>query len=334
MSASRESDFDVTGTVQVSRPNEVCNAVREIFEIIYPGADFTPVSAAFTDFRRLFEGEFPGYRGCDTVYHDMQHSLDVTLAMARLLAGYEQSVPEEERLGQEYGTMGIVAALFHDAGYILRDDESDDINGAEFTTSHVSRGCEFVRSYMPEIGLGEHVETINDVIHFTGYERDLSSIATDVPKVRTLGRLLGTADLVAQMSDRCYLEKCRDRLYTEFVLGGLAVHRERGGETQVQYQSGEDLLKQTPEFYQTISRQRLDGEFKSAYRYFERWFDGKNPYLSSIRKNLEYLEEILRDGDWSRLRRTPPVFTSEEDTLETTQELVAQRLDDIASGGE
>ena len=42
------------------------------------------------------------------------------------------------------------------------------------------------------------------------------------PRDRKLGHLLGTADLIAQMADRCYLEKCRDRLYPEFVLGGIA----------------------------------------------------------------------------------------------------------------
>ena len=43
------------------------------------------------------------------------------------------------------------------------------------------------------------------------------------PRDIKLGHLLGTADMIAQMADRCYLEKCRDRLYPEFVLGGVAV---------------------------------------------------------------------------------------------------------------
>ena len=43
----------------------------------------------------------------------------------------------------------------------------------------------------------------------------------------TVGHLLGTADMIAQMADRCYLEKCRDRLYAEFVLGGVALPLQR-----------------------------------------------------------------------------------------------------------
>jgi hypothetical protein len=51
-----------------------------------------PVERAFADFDALFAGRMPGFSGVDTVYHDRQHTLDVTLAMARLLAGYERQV--------------------------------------------------------------------------------------------------------------------------------------------------------------------------------------------------------------------------------------------------
>ena len=43
-----------------------------------------------------------------------------------------------------------------------------------------------------------------------------------------VGHLLGTADMIAQIADRCYLEKCRDRLYAEFVLGGRRAALQRG----------------------------------------------------------------------------------------------------------
>ena len=39
---------------------------------------------------------------------------------------------------------------------------------------------------------------------------------------RCLGSLLGTADLMAQLADVDYLRKCRDHLYEEFELGGIA----------------------------------------------------------------------------------------------------------------
>jgi len=66
------------------------------------------------------------------------------------------------------------------------------------------------------------VPVATQIVHFTGYE--LKSIQIRLDDRRPQGRSpLGTADMTAQMADRCYLEKCRDRLYPEFVLGGIAV---------------------------------------------------------------------------------------------------------------
>ena len=88
----RRSDYDVTNTVQVSSVAAVRRAVEELVRAdLARRATSIALAAAFADFERLFTGQFPGYFGCDTVYHDMQHSLDDTLAMARLLAGYDRS---------------------------------------------------------------------------------------------------------------------------------------------------------------------------------------------------------------------------------------------------
>ncbi len=306
--------------------HDVRNEVRDIFRQVYPATNFEPVERAFTDFERLFNGTMPGYAGCDTVYHDMQHSLDVTLAMCRLLGGHERHERGADQLGPKLMTVGVIAALFHDAGYIRRESDPD-LNGAHYTKSHISRGAEFLSAYMPEIGLAEYIDIAIEAVHFTGYERPLDSLAVDAPHTRTLGKLLGTADLVAQMSDRCYLEKCRDRLFPEFVLGGLAVAEGKNGAHEVQYESGEELLRKTPEFFRSVTQQRLDGEFSRSYRYFKFWFEGNDPYSAAIHKNLRYLEEVLKDGDWSKLRRTPPVATANEDSLSDTQRMARAQLD-------
>ena len=44
---------------------------------------------------------------------------------------------------------------------------------------------------------------------------------------------MATADLLAQMADRCYLEKCRDLLYPEFELAGLTRRRNPDGSVTV-----------------------------------------------------------------------------------------------------
>ncbi|MDH3587946.1 MAG: hypothetical protein OEQ74_00945 [Gammaproteobacteria bacterium] len=327
----RLSDFDVTGTVQVSCAHTVRDAVRDIFAQLYPNQSFDTLAQVFDDFRRLFQGEYPGYRGCDTVYHDMQHTLDMTLAMARLIGGWEKAHEAEEQLGFQNATLGIVTALFHDSGYILHEGDDQTVNGAEFTLVHITRGVNWLREYLPTIGLDHLVAASVEVIHFTGYEKPIDQIELDDLKHRTVGKLLGTADLMAQMSDRCYLEKCRDRLYSEFVLGGLAVNENGDGDTAVNYESGLDLLKKTPEFFDRVTNERLDGVFEGVYSYFSDWFDGDDPYNHMVQQNLDYLAKIMETGDWSILRRQPPLFTTSENQLEDTQKMVQLRLRDIKS---
>jgi len=322
----RRNVYDVTNTVKVSSMPAVRDAVAALFTKSWPGTAFDALWLAFHDFDRLFCGSYNDYTGCDTVYHDIQHSLDMTLAMARLLAGYELGCDADGRLGDDRVVMGLVVALFHDAGYIRRDHEHEFANGAELTSCHVTRRAEFLRTYLPFLGMEKQAGTASPVVHFTGYEIDPGEIEFDDPKDRIVGQLLGTADLIAQMADRCYLEKCRDRLYPEFVLGGIAVEKQGSG--SVRYRSGEDLLRQTLEFYQGSARTRLESTFQHAYRHVEPLFDGRNPYMESIRQNLDYLGHIIATENWGGLRRQPPCFTVTENPLESVGMLVDQYLAD------
>lgn len=322
----RRSDYDVTNTVQVSSVAAVKRAVEELFTQTWPDGNVERLGTTFTDFGRLFSGQFPGYYGCDTVYHDVQHSLDDTLAMARLLAGYERTHAPEQRLGAERALLGLVVALFHDAGYIRQTDDTQHRNGAEFTLTHVGRSARFLARYLPSINMAEWVPVATQIVHFTGYELPFDQIRLDDPRDRKVGHLVGTADMMAQMADRCYLEKCRDRLYPEFVLGGVAVSRDAQGELKVVYGSGLDVLRHTPEFAAETMRTRLDGEFGAAYRYVEVLFGGRNPYMEAIERSLAYLKVILQNRRWSLLRRQPPCFTWEKNPLQNMRTLVIDHL--------
>jgi hypothetical protein len=327
VSQDRRNDFDVTNTVQVSNPADVRNAVWELFAETYPGAPFDKLWLAFYDFERLFTGRYPGYLGCDTTYHDMQHTLDMTLALARLVAGYERSVDQSERLGANRAQMAIITSLFHDAGYIRHEERDVDfVNGAEFTLYHVSRSADFLRRYLPELGLAKNAGIASMIVHFTGYEVDLDEIELDDPRDIICGHLLGTADMIAQMADRCYLEKCRDRLYKEFVLGGVAVENARPGEYMVRYKSGQDLLQKTPLFYQRVMRDRLNLKFNRAYRYIEVLYDGHNPYIEAIRNNITHLVRIISTGNWALLRRDPPYFVGIISAIHDVEQYVTEQL--------
>jgi len=166
-------------------------------------------------------------------------------------------------------------------------------------------------------------------VHFTGYEVQFDQIRLDDPRDRIVGHIVGTGDLIAQMSDRCYLEKCRDRLYPEFVLGGIAMPNDAQGNTSVRYRSGLDVLRQTPEFIEDVRRTRLDGEFGGMYRYLESLFNGRNPYMEAIQRNFDYLAEVLRTGRWPMLRRDPPCFTWEKNPVQNIRSLVLGHLKQV-----
>src|ERR1700741_224542 len=330
---TRRSDFDVTNTVQVSSPRAVLEAVKALYQPTWPKLSFEPVERAFEHFERLFAGEVPGFHGVDTVYHDRQHTLDITLALARLIVGYERQQPEGARLGGARAVVGLITGLFHDVGYLRRADDQESRNGAEFTRTHVSRGARFLEEFLPQVSLSSWVPIAREIIHFTGYEVAFADLEARIwdPRDVIVGHLLGTADMIAQMADRCYLEKCRDRLYAEFVLGGVALPVSDNG-PQVKYASGLDLLRQTPEFVSDVREKRLDREFQAAYRYLEILFDGRNPYLEAIDRNLGYLRQVLRSESWQLLRRRPPIFAATADPMSTTRGLMLGHIKRAWSG--
>ena len=322
----RRNDYDVTNTVQVSSTAAVSVAVGELFATTWPGESFDRVAIAFEDFDKLYTGRMPGYHAVDTIYHDRQHSLDMTLAAARMMVGYERTAEANLRFGADRVAMALVTSLLHDAGYIREFDDLQHLNGAEYTLYHVTRGARYLARYLPTIGMEAWVPIATRVVHFTGYEIKPSEIQLSDARDRKMGHILGTADLIAQMADRCYLEKCRDRLYPEFVLAGIAAAQATDGSLQVRYSSGVDLLRQTPEFVRETRVERLEREFESAFRYIEPLFDGKNPYLEAMDRNLKYLHRVLRTERWPMLRRSPPLFTSEDTPIGQVRGLMLNRL--------
>lgn len=326
----RRSDYDVTNTIKVSSVPKARTAVCKILAAVYPDVSPDPVWLAFYDFESFFYGRSSEYHAVDTTYHDVQHTLDMTLAAARLIAGYEQSVEPQDRLGPERAKLAIVCSLFHDFGYLrhkVRDKEV--VNGAEFTRSHVSRSGRFLEQYLPTLGLEQFVDVVARVVHFTGYEVNADTIELEDPRDSKVGHLIGTADLLAQMSDRCYLEKCRDRLYPEFVLGNVAIEQ-IGDTANVRYVSGVDLLSKTLEFFHNSAQYRLDHTFNRAYRYMEAYFqDGLNPYMYFVDKNVAFLKRVIESQDWQSLRRKPPCEVPDPDAVNKVIAYAEQRLKSV-----
>ena len=294
---TRARDMDVSNRIDVTDPDAVTAGLMNILAPHCSAESLAPVPVLVADFARLYRGEYPGYHACDVGYHNIQHVLDVTLAMARLIDGYLKQRGEEAPLSDELVVAGIACALFHDSGYIRRLHDSRHAHGAEYTRIHVSRSARFMKDYLPTIGLEFAVPICGRIVHFTGYEVNPTDIKMPSDAERTVGWLLGTADLIAQMADVAYLEKCRDKLYPEFVGGGMAKGEGKYTETGIVYKSPAHLMQSTPNFIRSAVQVRLDGYFHSYYRYAAEHFGGPNLYMDAIQENCSRLEAILAKND-------------------------------------
>lgn len=286
------ADIESTGTVR--------DQVRAILDRRYPGASFAVLDAAFADLERLYTGGMPGYLACDTRYHDLGHTLQVTLAMARLIDGHDRVAPPERALGPRRALAGVLGALLHDAGYI-RTTLDGASHGAQYTRIHVSRSAAYIARYLPAIGLAPLAPLVAAIVHFTGYEIALENIPLAAEPERLLGHLLGSADLIGQMADRAYLERCRDFLYEEFEVAGIA--REL-------YGSADELLRKTVGFYENVALRRLEDDFAGAHRFAGAHFGDGDPYAAAIGGHMAFLRTAVRDGALERLRRVPRSFTA------------------------
>ena len=198
--------------IMMNSPEAVLDEVQYILRLISSDFDTKLVTSAFNTTVNLYNGDYPGYRACNTEYHDLRHTTNTVLAMARLVHG---AVLDGESFLDRHISLSLVAALFHDAGYIQEEHDTEG-TGAKYTESHVIRSMDFLENTGAELGLSkEEIAAGRSMIICSDPALDLSTIAFPSSQIELLGRILGAADLLAQMADRTYLEKLLF-LYREF----------------------------------------------------------------------------------------------------------------------
>jgi hypothetical protein len=284
--------------VDAAKPERVLEEVRKTMTGILTDIDLRHIEQAFLDVRRLFAGTFPGYAGCSTRYHDLEHTTDAFLAMARILHG---AVVKDRALDRRTILLGLISALLHDTGYIKREEDHTG-SGAKYTTSHVLRGIDFSRGYLLPRGYSpEDCEVCRTMILCTGLDIGIARIAFRSESDALVGRMLGTCDLMAQMARRTYLEKL-PYLYRELMEGGVLRH---GSE----YRFIEDTVPFCRSALDRLAN-NLGGEFRYLQDHFRvRWEIDRNLYLDAIEDNISCLESVLRGhpGDFrARLKREHP----------------------------
>jgi hypothetical protein len=303
--------LDVTDTVPIGDPQAVAGATDRILQKCFGAGSFDSelLHASFTLVGRLFAGEYPGYLACDMPYHDLRHSLDTALVMARLIDGYQSDTSVSSgALTPDYGLLGVLLALLHDAGFIRKTSEAA-LCGPQLIADHESRSVEFARSYLQTTSLASHA-SLAPLIFATRLAADLEALFAgyDGAAIR-LGRMLGSADLLSQMADRCYPERCFYHLYPELVAGGGDRVRTPDGQEQLLYRDAFDLLSKTPKFYENLVCKRLDQSFQRVARHLAAHFAGADPYAEAIHGNLDRIARIVAGGRSSDLPPEPVTTT-------------------------
>ena len=128
--------------IRMDFPEDVLKEVLVILDMISPGCNTTPVRFAFNQTISLFNGSFPGYRACNTEYHDLHHTINTFIAMARLIHG---AVLQGKTFTDRQISLGLTTALLHDTGYIQEECDRQG-TGAKYTASHVKRSMDFLEN--------------------------------------------------------------------------------------------------------------------------------------------------------------------------------------------
>lgn len=284
--------------IDMNNPHKVLEEVKTIFLAMFNAGDLSLVSAVFEDVVDLFAGKFPGFKACDTPYHNLKHTTDVFLAMARLIHGAHI---EGVVFSEMDASMGLVAALMHDVGYIQKDSENYH-SSAKLASLHVDRGIAFMNHILTQKGCSRHsILACEQAILCTDLEKPLTSIPFASPSGELIGKMLASADLLAQTSDRTYLEKL-PLLYREF--------KEAGTEN---YTCELDLIKDATQFNARMN-ERLSIQLGSVNRFFKshfrvRWHIDTDLYPVAIERAMTYLTSVLKsdaDNYKIHLRRALP----------------------------
>jgi hypothetical protein len=267
-------------------PAETLAEIRNILRLLDPSPDPAPIEKIFADIIRLFNGEFPGYKASNTKYHNLEHSCATVLAAARLIHGlHVQGQVFSPRLVQ----LCLIGALFHDTGLIQTEGEVAG-TGAQYTIGHEDRSIALMGKYLAEKGYAqEDIRDCGHIIKCTELFFPMDKIPFDSEEVWTMGRIVGTADLVAQMADRNYQEKL-PLLFMEFQEAGM-----QGFETPL------ELFSKTEEFYRKVARKRMRDELggisAAALQHFrERWDIDKNLYEEAIKDNIRRMKDTVTES--------------------------------------
>ncbi|BBO84231.1 hypothetical protein DSCO28_47970 [Desulfosarcina ovata subsp. sediminis] len=289
------TEIQLANLVQMDSPKAVLEEAAATIACFSAAADLPAIRSAFDQTVSLYRGAWPDIKGCNTDYHDLKHVTDCFLAMVRLMHG---AVENGLCITPRQVHQAAVAALLHDSGYLQNCDDTLG-TGAKFTLSHVRRSMDFLQRYHRVFGLqSSEINACMAMIHCTDLGCTPAGIPFPDPASARLGKMLATADVLAQMADRTYLEKL---LFLFYELDEACLN---------DYCDELDLLKRSRDFFIQISdrmKNQLDGSDRFMIHHFRsRWHIDADLYRTAIDGQHAYLKRILKNGGGdprNRLRR-------------------------------
>jgi hypothetical protein len=272
-------------------------------EKIFPSFDLGLIREVHDDLTAYFSGCCPDVQKNTLPYHNLRHSQMVVLAAARLFHGLHCN-DVSFAISPDTLFKGLLAAYFHDTGMLIQRGDSEH-SSMEYMANHEARSILFLKKYAARKGYGEDVSRdCATIIKYTELESDPATFDYHSPEIQIAGQVIGSADILAQMADRYYLE-CLPLLFKEQQSGGINRHN-----------SALQLMEHTAKFYHNVVLKRLMTTFSNTSRamqthFRERYKIDRNLYIENIDKNIMYLKRIISKCDSiecleKHLKRIPP----------------------------
>ena len=279
------NDIKLYDLVDIINPKNVFKEIKHIISLMGNDFDYSILEHISDDVISIFSGNYPGYRASNTKYHDLEHTNSVALATARLIHG---GFIEGHKFTPENILLALIAAFFHDIGFIQSVSDLKG-SGAKYTIGHEYRSIDFMKKYLSQLSFSNQFKIdCSHIIMCTVLNLTPKEIPFRSMEFAILGKIVGSADLLAQMADREYLEKLF-LLFKEFEEASLPG-----------YGSELELLRKTEDFYKPVAQKRLMEEFDNVSAFMrshfkDRWKIDRNLYTESITSNIKYLKSVISE---------------------------------------
>jgi hypothetical protein len=283
-------------TIPTDDPKAVGEAVAEIGKACFPEQKLDRIRNLMTSVDDLYQGKTHPYQASDMAYHDLEHTLQVTLCWARMFQSLKEYKPEFPVVYADF-LLGIAACLLHDTGYLKETDDPSG-TGAKYVLIHEHRSCQISRRFLMRLEWPDTaISVVQRMIASTGPRAIIDGIPFISPTEKTMAQLLATADFLAQMSDPGYLDKLPS-LFKEFE----EFDRLRGlSNTERPFPNLDTLVSSTPQFWYQFVLPRLKVDYDGVYRLLNNPYPlGNNAYLQQAEANIEALQPKEEDKEDSK----------------------------------